>query len=179
MPDLVLAEFDSALGCAEAIRRLRRAGYRKLDAFLPHPSKAIDAALELPRSPIPKIALAAALGGALLAYLIQWWTQAFDYPLNVGSHPAHSVPAYVPITFETMVLFGSLATFIAAILLCRLPRLWRPIFEVEGFERAMVDRYFVSVDSRDPRFEPSALTDLLNEAGALRVVPVEEEEVAR
>src|SRR5688572_16649370 len=118
----LLAEFESGAECAQAIARLRALGYRKLDAHTPRPVVEVEAALGLDPSPLPRWVLTGALSGAALAYLVLWWTQAVDYPLNVGSRPSHAAPAYVPITFEAAILFGALTAFFGTLVLCRLPR---------------------------------------------------------
>jgi hypothetical protein len=150
----LVAEFQSGAECAQAIAKLRAQGYRKLDAHTPRPVLEVEAALGLAPSPLPRWVLIGALSGATLAYLVLWWTQAVDYPLNVGSRPSHAALAYVPITFETAVLFGALTSFFGALVLCRLPRFWQPLFELEGFRRASSDRYFVSLDATDGHYDP-------------------------
>ena len=48
-----------------------------------------------------------------------------------------------------------------------MPALWHPVFEIEGFERASTDRFFVAVETSVAREQ------LLKECGALRIVPLE------
>ena len=48
--------------------------------------------------------------GSALALWFQFWTTAWDWPLNVGGQPWNSLPAFVPVTFEIMVLFAGLGT---------------------------------------------------------------------
>lgn len=174
MPSVLLGEFDSADSCAAAIKRLRERGHPPIDAYMPYPAKNVEEALELPRSPLPRYVLLFGIIGAGTAYLILWWTQNVSYPLNIGSHPTHAVPAYIGITFETMVLFASFASFIGMLRLCRLPRLWHPIFEVQGFERASVDRFFVVLQENGNGNDE--LQEALEEVGALRILPVALEE---
>jgi hypothetical protein len=131
------------------------------------------------RSWLSWIVLAAGLtfGGA--AYLLQWWINVIDYPLNIGGRPYHSAPAFIPITFEMAVLFGGAAALISAIVLGGLPRLWHPVFEVDGFERASIDRFWVAVGAGDPALDRARVTAALNSAGALRVVWLSAPEAAR
>lgn len=164
----LLAEYEDEETLVAALRILRAAGYRKLDAMTPYPSERVCEALALPRSKIPWITGAFGLTGAATGYLVQWWTQVIDDPLNVGGHAPHAWPAYIPITFETGVLFAGVATFFAFFVICGLPRLWHPLFEIEGVERASVDRYFLVIEEDDP--ELSARTRaLLEGAPALRI----------
>jgi hypothetical protein len=58
------------------------------------------------------------------------------------------------------------------LVLCRLPRLDHAVFEVQGFERATRDRFFLAIDPSDPRFEPVELRRELSLLGARRFVEV-------
>ena len=174
MPSALLGEFDSADACAAAITELRERGHPPIDAYMPYPAKNVEEALALPPSPLPRWVLLFGIIGAGAAYFILWWTQNVDYPLNVGGHPTHAAPAYIGITFETTVLFAAFAAFIGMLRLCRLPRPWHAAFELDGFERASVDRFFVVL--RNDSADDGALRDALESAGALRVVPMELDE---
>lgn len=167
----LLAEFRTAEEMLEAARRLRSTGLVALDSFTPYPVHGLEEALGLRKSPVSKVVFAAGLTGALVAYFIQWFTNAVVYPLNVGGRPAHAAPAFVLITFETLVLFGGFSALFAVIGLSRLPRYWDPVFDVEGFESASIDRYWLGVDEADPKFDERAITDVMSKCGALRVVP--------
>lgn len=165
----LLAEFDSAGSMLLALSELRGRGYQRLDAFTPYPVHGLEQALGLRRSPLPWMVLPFAIGGIVLGYLIQWYCNAYDYPLDVGGRPPHSAPAFIPITFETMVLVTALAGFVLFLALARLPELWSPVFEVPGFERASIDRFWIGIDARDPALVRSLAERDLRSLGALRV----------
>jgi hypothetical protein len=166
--DLV-AEFDAPERLVRAIVDLRRRGYRDLDAFSPYPVKGIDEALALRRSPISWLVLPVWMATAAGAYLIQWWCNARDYPLDVGGRPPNSPPAFVPITFEMGILGAAIGSIMLFLALAGLPQLYDPLFATEGFERASEDRFFLGIDSRDPAFDARALVRTLTDLGALRV----------
>lgn len=168
----LLAEFDSEEACVAAAVAIRQKGWTHLDAYLPYAAKNVEQALGLAPSNLPGWVLLFGLIGAATAYLILWWTQNVDYPLNVGGHPTNAVPAYVPITFETSVLFAGFASFFAMLRLCRLPRLWHAVFEVPGFERASIDRFFLLVDLGPDDGSAGVLGEELERRGALRTVPL-------
>ncbi|WP_437475684.1 DUF3341 domain-containing protein [Sorangium sp. So ce1014] len=171
----LLAEFETPEAMLRAITELRSRGYRRLDAFTPYPVHGVDEALGLRRSPLNWIVLPFALAGAAGGYLVQWYNNAYDYPLNVGGRPQHAAPAFVPITFEMTVLASALAGFVALLVLMRLPELWSPIFDVPGFERATIDRFWIGIDARDPALiSPLAERDL-TDLGALAVAWAGEE----
>ena len=45
--------------------------------------------------------------------LFQFWTTAVSWPINVGGKPWNSLPAFVPVTFELMVLCAGVSTVVA------------------------------------------------------------------
>jgi hypothetical protein len=161
----IVAEFESADALVRAYDALQRAGYTRLRAWTPYGVKGL--VRRLPDSPIPWIMLAAAVLGGGVGYLVQWWCNARAFPINVGGRPLHSVPAFIPITFESAVLAASLTGFFSMLALSELPRLNHPLFEVEGFDRASVDRFFIGVDQADPRFD-ERVREELTALGALR-----------
>lgn len=166
----LLAEFTSPEALTAAVERLHALGYRAMEAYSPYPLPELDPMLGVPRSRASAVVLLAALAGGAGAYLLQWWINVSDYPLDVGRRPLHSAPAFALITFEMAVLAGAVAGFVAFVLRGGMPVLWHPLFEVEGFERASDDRFFLHVALADPRFSASTLTDALDRLGAERVV---------
>jgi hypothetical protein len=167
----LMAEFETAEGLLTALGKLREKGYRDLDAFVPHPVHGLDEALHLSRSRLPLAIFPLALGAAVFAFVVQWYCNAWLYPINVGGRPAFAAPAFVPITFETMVLVSGIASLLLLFWILKLPRLSHPVLDVEGFERATVDRFFAAVDRRDPQFEAQKTQKDLLLFGALKVTP--------
>ena len=53
------------------------------------------------------------------------------------------------------VLFAVLAAVFGMLVLNRLPRLHHPVFDVPGFERVNVDRFFLIIFGDDASFEPA------------------------
>lgn len=168
------AEFDDPEALLGAIRRLRERDVNLLDAYVPYQVEGLEEALGLERAKIPWLIGLFGFGGAALAYLLLWWINVVDFPRNVGGRPLHSAPSFIPITFETGVLVGGTTAFVALFLSGGMPRLWDPLFEVEGFESASVDGYWLGVDRRDPAFDADELRPFLRELGAKRVELVEE-----
>ncbi len=165
----LLAEFRTPEAMLEAIRALRQRGYTKLDAFMPYPVHGVQEALGLGRSFLSWAVLALAIGGASAGYFVQWWCNAYDYPLNVGGRPFNSAPAFIPITFEMGILAAAVGGILLFFVLAKFPELYHPVFDVPGFERASIDRFWVAVDERDPAFDSVALERELTELGALQV----------
>jgi hypothetical protein len=103
------------------------------------------------RSRIPAVVLLAGAIGCALAYAILYFCNAYDYPLDVGGRPLNSIPADIPILFETTVLFAGVTALLAFLFRCGMPRLHHPIHEVPGCERITLDRFWLEVhlDGRD------------------------------
>ena len=171
----LLAEFASPEELLDALGILRREGYRQVETYTPYPLGQTDDRLGLGRSRLPRFIFAGGLLGAILGYGIQWYADVVSYPQNVGGRPVHATPAFIPATFEATVLGAALVAFFGVLLALRLPELWAPVFEIDGFERSSVDRYWLGVDARDDRFEPRRVRRLLEGTNPIRVVSLSEE----
>ena len=145
MREVLVAELDSPERAIAVAWRARELGYVRIEAYTPFPIADLDVALAIPRTKLPFVVLGAGLTGAAVAFLIQWWTNAIDYPINVGGRPLNSIPTHVPIIFETTVLFAAFAAFVSVFLAARLPRLHHPIFDLPGFERTSIDRFWIVI----------------------------------
>lgn len=168
--DRVAAVFDSADALVRAVHRLRETGFVAIETYSPYPLPELDAPLRLHRSRIPLAAFMGGGAGATAAYFIQWWANAVSYPLNAGGRPAHAAPAFVFTTFETLVVFAAVAAFLAFLLVLRLPRLWLPVFELPGFERASSDRFWLVVEPAGGMADAPGAIRLLEAAGALEII---------
>ncbi|WP_240488954.1 DUF3341 domain-containing protein [Labilithrix luteola] len=154
---MLVAEFESPDALVAGAEHLRSLGFVGLDAYTPFPVPELDDILGVRRSRVPKAVFLGGAAGATLAYSILSWTNAVDYPLNVGGRPYNSLPAHVPIVFETLVLFASFASFITVLVSSRMPRLHDPIFDIAGFERTTIDRFWLTVG--DPRRAAGSIDD--------------------
>src|SRR5512143_832970 len=169
----VLGEFRHSPPMIAALRTLREAGETGLDAYSPYPLHGTSEALGLPRSRVPALALTGGVLGAGAGYLMQWWMNAVDYPLNVGGRPLHSAPSWVPITFELGVLFASFFIFFGSLGFFGFPRPYHPVFEAEEFRRASVGTFWISVHVGADAARAPALQKRLEELGAMHVSTVE------
>jgi hypothetical protein len=167
-----LAEFAAPEEMSRALESLRAAGYRDLETYTPFDMPRTTPALGLRRPWLPWLIALAGLCGGIVAYWIQWFANARDYPLNVGGRPVNSVPAFIPATFEGTVLAAALAAFFGLFISLRLPALWHPVFEIEDFERSTIDRFWIEVGGVQSDLDARELRRIANEAGALRVVPL-------
>jgi hypothetical protein len=68
-----------------------------------------------------------------------------------------------------VILIGGIAAFAGLLIALRLPRLWQPVFEIDGFERASIDRYWVIVGLKT-NGEIARLTGALEPMQPIRIV---------
>jgi hypothetical protein len=165
----VVAEYASPEALLRAVGEMRRQGYGLLDAFAPYPVKGLEDALGLSRSWLNRINWAAAAFGAAFAFWLQWLVNRHLFELNIGGRPSFAIPPFIIVTFETMVLFAGVTTLVSFAWACRLPRLVHPLFAVEGFESASVDRFWLGVSADDPAFDAERTARELWALGASRV----------
>jgi hypothetical protein len=149
----VLAEFDTPDALVAAVRQARDAGYRKMDAYTPFPVEELTEALELGRTWVPSIVLVGGILGALLGYSLQYYISVIDYPINIGGRPLHSWPSFIPVAFETTILGAALSAVLGMLALNGLPMPYHPVFNAPRFALASRNRFFLCIESRDPKFD--------------------------
>lgn len=160
------AEFASADELSSAVHTLYAQGYSRIETYSPIPIA--NAARETTtRLPIA-VFIAGVLGG-LASYAIQWFANAYAYPLDIGGRPAHAIPAFLIPTFEGTVLCAAAAAFLGFFWITRLPKYWHPLFEMDGFDRASDDRYWLAIDASDERAAPDVTIQDLRNLSPLRV----------
>ncbi len=128
----------------------------------------------LKRSKLPFYVFFAGLTGAIISFLGQWWVHEVRYPLVFAAKPFFSWPAFIPVTFEVMVLFSALACLLTLLHLARLPQLYHPLFNSLRFERVTDDRFFVAIEVADPKYDRAGTWRLLEETGATHIELVED-----
>jgi hypothetical protein len=115
-----VAVFAGEKDLLRAVAEVRERDWPVVEAYTPYPVHGLDEALGRPRSRLAVACFVCGLLGVVLALGFQFWATAADWPLNVGGQPWNSLPAFVPVTFELMVLFGGLGLFAVWLLRCGL-----------------------------------------------------------
>ena len=173
-PYAALARFRSPADLVAAAGRIRAAGYRRFDTYSPFPIHGMDEAMGLPRSKVPVFTLAGAFFGLAFAQSLQWYQSVIAYPLITGGKPLNSTEAFVPISFETTILYASFGSIAGMLLLNGLPRLYHPVFRGRTFASATDDGFFLTINADDPRFHPRETPALLAEVGGTRIELLDE-----
>src|SRR5262245_28379422 len=102
----ILALYDDPDRLLSAAAVAREHGFQGVDAFTPYPVHGLSEALGIRKSWVPYVTLVLGLTGAGLGLYFEIWTSAIDWPLIVGGKPYVSLPAFIPVMFESGVLIG-------------------------------------------------------------------------
>ena len=119
-----IATFEDDEDIRLAAIAARREGIEIVDIYAPYAVHGLDAAMGLSPSRLPLVTFGLGLLGAVFILGFQYWTSALDWAINVGGRPWNSLPAFVPVTFEIMVLFAGIGTVLTFIIVSGL-RPWR------------------------------------------------------
>jgi hypothetical protein len=178
MPSIILAEFKSAHDVLHAAEKVRDAGYVRWDAHTPFPVHGMDRAMGLRDSRLGWIVLLFALTGLTGAFAMMHWMNGVDYPTVVGDKPPgapETLPSMVPILFELTILLSAFGAVLGMFHLNKLPRHHHPVFESDRFRLASDDRFFISIEADDPKFDVDKTRGLLAGAHAANVEVIEED----
>lgn len=173
---VALAEFDTVDKVMAAAEKVRDRGYKAWDVHTPYPVHGMDAAMGLKDSRLGWIVLACGLTGVSGAILMMQWMNGIDYPLIIGGKPANAVPSMVPIMFELTVLLSSFGAVLGMLGLNQIPRHHHPVFYSERFDACSDDKFFISIEAEDPKFDAEGTPKFLKTLHASFVEVVEGEE---
>ena len=167
------AEYEGPEQVVAAAKAAHQAGYRHMDAYTPYPVDGLDGALGQPPSKLGFVVLMVGIAGIALGFFMQWYATVEFYPMNVGGRPLNSWPNFIVITFEITVLLSALTAAFFMLARNGLPRPYHSIFNTPGFERVTRDRFFLCIETSDPRFDLSDTRVFLEHTGPVAVSEVE------
>ncbi len=170
----VMAEFDSGQALVDAARQTMAQGFTKVEAYSPVPIEELNDVIHQKRTILPALVLGGGLAGMATGFALQYWASVIEYPMNVGGRPQASWPTFIIPSFELTILFAALTAAIGMIVLSGLPQPYHPVFNVGRFSMASSDKFFLVVESLDPKFDPHATSEFLKTTGAKGVYEVEE-----
>ncbi len=159
----LIGVFSDQYKMVEAAHALKARGVEIIDIFTPFPVHGLDSILGIKRSRLPILCFFVAITAAVLATYFQVWSMDIDWPLNVGGKPFSSYPAFVPVTFEFMVLCSGLATVFAFFALSRLfPGKKAVILS----PRVTDDQFVILANAARSQVDPKILIQMLKDRGA-------------
>src|SRR5580700_8720214 len=169
----LMAEFAEPEPLLEAARRAHAEGYRDMDAYAPMPVEGLAEAIGFKSNWVQRLVFTAGLLGATGGFTLCYWMTVIAYPHIVAGRPLNSWPAYIPITFESMVLLACLTAVIGMLMLNGLPQPYHPVFNVPRFEHASRDKFFLCIEATDPKFDRQATREFLEQLEPEGVMDVE------
>jgi len=169
----LLAEFETPDALAEAARKVREAGYRKVDAYSPFPIEEVIEALHFHERKLPILVFIGGLVGCAIGFGMQYYAAVVSYPVNVGGRPLNSWPAFVPVAFELTILVAALCAVFGMLLMNGLPMPYHPLFNNPKFSLASSHGFFLSIESSDPLFSRATTEEFLNGLRPKEVTEIE------
>ncbi len=171
----VLGLFPSAEALLEAIPKVKKMGFAKLEAYTPYPVHGLDEALDLPKSKLGVLVFIMASIGAISAFAFEWWTSTASYPLLTAGKPSNGWPAWIPVTVEGTILVGTFTAALAMLFVFnRLPFFGNPVLNSNASDSITRDKFALVLMPVDGELDTAAAIAALKSVGgdAIEVVPV-------
>ncbi len=170
----VVAEFGSAAAIYAAAEKVTAEGYTRVDSHTPFPIHGIEKALRHGPSHLGWLVACGGITGILAAQVMQWWMNEVDYEMWVSGKTPYAWPSTIPITFELMVLLSAFCAVFGMFAINRLPRLHHPIFTHSRIVQVTDDKFFLSIEARDPKFDRTRTAQFLESIGGKHVEVLED-----
>lgn len=170
----LIAEFTTAADILHAAEKVRDAGFRRWDVFTPFPVHGMDRAMGLRNSKVGWFAFCGGALGYTTGMLMIWFMNAVDYQIVVGGKPMFSPFSAFPPSYELTILFGAFGALFGMLVLNRLPRLHHPLLKNRRFALATHDRFFLVIETNDPKYSAVETPKLLRALGSQHIELVEE-----
>ena len=160
-----------------SIKQLRKKGFENIRVFSPCPIHEIEDSLDTGKEPskVKYFTLTGAIIGALVGVAFTVLT-SIDWPIVTSAKPIVSIPPYMIIIFECMILIGGLSTFLGLIINARLRKDVPPNLYDERFTN---DKFGILVHCSPSHLEE--VESILKESGSEEIkingVPVVAEQI--
>ena len=149
---IILAEFKGPHELLEAAKTLTKKGYKSFDTYSPFPIHGMDDAMNLKPSILGWIVFLGGSFGLIGGFSMQVF-MSLDYKIIISGKPFASYPAFIPVTFELMILLSAFAAVFGMFALNKLPQHYHPIFKSQNFKKATSHGFFIGLDSKDDNYE--------------------------
>jgi hypothetical protein len=170
----IIAEFDTPADAMHAATKVRDAGFSKWDVFTPFPVHGMDKAMGMKSSPVGWFSFIGGVTGYTTGMVMIWWMNAYDYPILIGGKPMFSPFGAFPPSYELTILLGAFGAIFGMLFLNRLPRLHHPLLKHRRFALATHDKYFIVIETADPKYSDTETRKLLENTGSKLIEVVEE-----
>ncbi|MBL7733981.1 MAG: DUF3341 domain-containing protein [Chitinophagaceae bacterium] len=168
----VVGCFDEEGALFDAVKSVRKSGYKIHDVYTPFPIHGLDKALGLRDTSIHTAGFIYGATGTTVALGFISWIFTADWPLNLGGKPHFALPAWIPIMFELTVLFAAVGMVLTFCYLCQLA----PFVKKHHFNLRSTDDLFVMVIDCSSKNNESEVSAFLGTLGAKEINVQEAEE---
>jgi hypothetical protein len=170
----LLAEFETPTQLVHAAENAYAAGYRRMDCYSPYPLEEAAEAIGFHKNEVPLLTLIGGLLGLGAMFLLETWISVWSYPLNIAGRPYFSWPAFIVPAYEWTILWSGLSAAFCMLAVCGLPQVYHPLFNAPNFRNgASSDKFFLCLESSDPKFELAEARLFLENQAPSSVVEVE------
>ncbi len=157
------AREEDVLGATLALKE--RGWHVKIDdIYTPYAVHGLDEAAGLRPTRLAWFCFLLGFAGLAFMMWLQFWTSTSSWPINVGGKPWNSLPAFVPVAFEAMVLLAGLGTFIAFLVVSGLRPGKSALTPAAG---ATEDRFVLVLEETDATFDPEHIRTLMQSFNAI------------
>jgi hypothetical protein len=170
----IMAEFETPAATLHAAQKVNDAGFLHWDVFTPFPVHGMDGAMGIKNSKVGWFSFTGGCIGYTTGMLMIWFMNAFDYRIVIGGKPMFSPFAAFPPSYELTILFGAFGALLGMLFLNRLPRLHHPLLKNGRFALATHDRFFVVIETTDPKYSEQETRRLFESLGSRHIEMVEE-----
>ena len=158
----VVGVFDEESNLFNAVRKVRKTGYRLHDVYTPFPLHGLDREMGLRDTSLHTAGFIYGLTGLAIAFGCMTWIFTKDWPLNIGGKPHFALPAWIPIMFEFTVLLSSVGMVLTFCYVCQLA----PLVRKHHFHLRSTDDKFVMVIDISSNTNESEVSNFLSDMGA-------------
>lgn len=169
----VMCEFKDPKELIHAAEKVRDAGFKQFEVYSPFPVHGMDAAMGIRPSKLPWIVLCGGATGLSCGFALQTWVSTSAYKLTISGKPLFSFQAFVPVTFECMVLLSAFSTVFGMFILNKLPQWYHATFRHSTFHKASSHGFFLSIEAKDPLFSEEKAIEFLRNLGGTQIEVVE------
>ncbi len=161
----LLGKFWDPNKTMEAMKRFKENDTLVYDVYSPFPIHGIDPYLNIKRTRLTVAAFIYGCIGFVTAVAMMSFLYGVVWPMNIGGKPALAFPAFVPITFETTVLFAAHGMVITFFII---GRYW-PGKKAKLMDDRQTDDVIVVAIDRDKIEDEDAVRAVFEETGAYEV----------
>lgn len=161
----VVGCFDEEGALFDAVKKVRKSGYKMHDVYTPFPIHGLDKAMGLRDTSIHTAGFFYAIFGTTSMLSFMTWCFTVDWQFNVGGKPHFALPAWIPITFEFTVLCACVGMVITFCYLCQLA----PFVKKHHFHPRSTDDLFVMVIECTSKTNEGEISSFLGSLGATEI----------